>query len=150
MSDDRDESEVDWFPLPVPAPGKTTYADLGIRPDATADEVRVATARRVRAAKEAGATQDRLADLNAAALTNLDQRAAHDVEHPPCSLLRLRPTWSPIFSDPDIAFDRLRAALEAFLLTPDPGRPAIPFPRVTDLDRTDFWSDFRYTPLLDD
>jgi hypothetical protein len=149
MARDHQEPGTDWFPLPVPAPRRTRYTELGIRPDATADEVRVATARQVRALKAANASQDDLADLNARALTNRDHRAAHDDEHPPCSLLRLQPTWSPLFDDPEAALGRLRADLEAFLLTPDDGTPPIPFPRATDLGRTDFSDEFRHHSLLD-
>jgi hypothetical protein len=142
------EPDGDWFPVPVPAPGRTGYTDLGLRPDATADEVRVATARRIRSLRNAGATQDELAEANAAALTHLDHRAAHDDEHPPCAIMRLRPTWSPIFDDARTALSRARRDLESFLLAQDGDEP-IPVPRATDLGHTDFTADFRSSPLLD-
>jgi hypothetical protein len=150
MAREHHEPEKDWFPLPVPAPGRTRYTELGVRPDATADEIRVATARQVRALRAGGATQDELADLNARALTHRDQRAAHDDDHPPCALLRLQPSWSPVFDDAEAALEQLRGDLETFLVRPEPGLPSIPFPPVTDLDPTTISDEFRHHRLLDE
>jgi hypothetical protein len=143
------DAELDWFPLPVPGPGPTKYTELGLRPDATSEEIRVATGRQARALKHGGASEKQLADFNAASLTHTDHRAAHDAEHPPCELLRLEPTWNPLFDDPERALGRLRRDLEAFLLVPEGDDRPIPFPRVTDLHRGDFHDDFRFHPLLD-
>jgi hypothetical protein len=148
MTDEQLEPREDWFLLPVPAPGPTRYEELGLRPDATADEVRVATARKVRALKNAGATEQELADLNATALTSVDRRAAYDEANPPCAVLRLEPAWSAFFDEPEIALARVRRDLETFLLRSDGDRP-IAFPRRTDLRHSDFSADFRFTPLLD-
>jgi hypothetical protein len=142
-------AEPDWFPLPVPAPGPTKYTELGLRPDATSEEIRVATARHSRALKHSGASQEQLADFNAASLNHTDHRAVHDAHHPPCELLRLQPTWHPLFDDPERALRRLRRDLEAFLLAPEGGDRPIPFPRATDLHWGDFRDDFRFHPLLD-
>jgi hypothetical protein len=137
------DAEPDWFPLPVPALGPTAYTELGLRPDATAEEVRVATARRARSLKRAGASQEERAKLNASSLSHTDHRAAHDEEHPPCAILRLEPTWSPLFDDPQAALAWARHDLEIFLrIADDDGH-------VTDLRRTDFTDDFRHHPLLD-
>jgi hypothetical protein len=149
MADGQPTQDENWFPLPVPVPGPTKYTELGLRPDATSEEIRVATARQARALKSGGAPQDQLADFNATSLTHTDHRAAHDQEHPPCGLLRLEPTWSPLFDDPEKALARLRRDLEAFLLAPDERERPIPFPRSTDLYRGDFSDDFRFHPLLD-
>lgn len=149
-SRDSEDSATPWFPLPVPAPGRTRYTELGIRPDAAPDEVRIATARRIRALKQAGATEQELAEANAQALTNAEQRTAHDADHPPCSLLRLEPTWSPVFDDSAAALDLLSRELRAWLVretVPAAQRSAVR--PATDLDRTDFTGDFRHADLLD-
>jgi hypothetical protein len=143
------DAELDWFALPVPDPGPTKYTELGLRPDATSEEIRVATGRQARALKNSGASQERLADFNAATLTHTDHRAAHDADHPPCEFLRLEPTWNPLFDDPERALTRLRRDLEAFLLAPEDDDRPISFPRTTDLQRVDFHDDFRFHPLLD-
>jgi hypothetical protein len=148
MTNNLPEQTADWFPLPVPAPIRTAYEDLGLRPDATPGEIRVATARKVRALKRSGATEDELAELNASALTSVDRRAVHDEDHPPCAILRLEPVWSPLFDDSAAAVARVRRDLEAFLPTPD-GAEGTAFPGATDLGRADFTEDFRPNPLLD-
>ncbi|GAA2501267.1 hypothetical protein [Winogradskya humida] len=140
----HDEMHSEWFPAPVPVPVVTGYGELGVRPDATPDEVRVATARRARVLT----AERELAGLNSRSLTGSDRRAEHDDEHPPCSVLRLEPVWSLIFDDPAVALERLRADLESFLCGAE-GGDAIPFPVPTDLERSDFSGDFRHHPLLD-
>lgn len=132
------------FPFPLPAPRRSRYTELGVLPDTTAEEIRVATARHVKGLKESGATEEELAEANALNLTGAEQRASHDERHPPCALLRLRPTWSPVFEDREVALTVLRRDLEQFLT--DMGSSVHP---MSDLDRTDFSGDFRPSALLD-
>jgi hypothetical protein len=115
-----------------------------VLPDATAEQIRLATARYVRDLKESGATEDELSAANACNLTNSDQRALYDEQHPPCGLLRLRRTWSPVFDDRALAATVLRRELVGFLR-----RLGTLTHPMSDLDRSDFSADFRHCELLD-
>jgi hypothetical protein len=120
------------------------YERLGIGPDATAEEVRDASREYVARLKAEGANEDKIAEANAMKLESAEQRAAYDSEHPPLALLRLAPPRSDFFQDRDHALAVLRRALERLLSSRG---EAVYFP--SDVTRTDFSSDFSYSPLLD-
>lgn len=72
-------------------------------------------------------------------------RPAHDAQHPPLSLTRLQPTWSPVFDNRTAGLAALRTELEHFLS--GQGEDVAP---PTDLTRTDFTGDYTPCALLDD
>jgi hypothetical protein len=132
------------FSYPLPVPRRTVYERLGIGPDATAVDVRDASREYVNRLKAEGASEDKIAEANAMKLESAEQRLAYDSEHPPLALLRLVPPRSSFFQDRDHALAVLRRTLERLLASR--GEPVY-FP--SDVTRTDFTSDFSYSPLLD-
>lgn len=132
------------FSLPVILPRSTHYSRLGVRPEATPDEIRAASARLQSELKARGADVSELVEANAINLESASARAAHDAEHPPLSLMRLQPTWSPVFDDRTAGLLALRTGLEQFLH--ERGEKVY---HPSDLTRTDFIDDFTYCPLLD-
>jgi hypothetical protein len=132
------------FSYPLPVPRQTVYERFGIGPEATAAEVRDASAEYVRRLQAEGASEDKVAQANAMKLESGEQRAAYDAEHPPLALLRLVPPQSSLFQDRDHALAVLRRELERLLSSRG---EAVYFP--LDVTRTDFTSDFDYSPVLD-
>ena len=133
------------FRMPLPMPRRTSYTRLGIGPEATADEIRVAAARYVSRLKAEGADEDKLAEANRLKdLAKAEEKARYDDAHPPLGLLSLEATWPGVFEDRTQKLAVLRRELEAFLV----GRGStVYFP--SDLTRTDFSGDFTYSPVLD-
>ncbi|GAA0276849.1 hypothetical protein GCM10009539_75790 [Cryptosporangium japonicum] len=130
--------------MPFSLPRNTAYDRLGIAPDATAEDVREAAAGLAARLAADGAPASEIASANGLDLERPDSRAAHDRLHPPLGLLRIQPTWSPIFDDRARAINALRRDLERFLT--DHGMPAC---HISDLTRTDFSDEFTYSRLLD-
>jgi hypothetical protein len=125
-------------------PRSTQYARLGVAPEATADEIRAAAARLGKALRDSGASPEEMAEAHRANLDSEEARAAYDARHPPLSLLRLEPTWDPVFDDRATCLAVLRRELEAFLR-----RTGEAVHHPVDTTRTDFTADFTPTPLLD-
>lgn len=132
------------FALPLEVPRTTHYALLGIAPEATADEVRAASARYVARLKAQGADEAAITEANGLDLDNSESRAAHDARHPPLPLLRLEPTWDPVFDDRATCLAALRRELEGLLRS-----TGDPVHHPNDLTRAEFTADFTPTPLLD-
>jgi hypothetical protein len=135
---------VKLFPAPFVPPGTTDYARLGLGPEATADEIRAASSRLDQRLRRRGASEAELAVAHAIRLESADDRAAHDVAHPPLALLKLRPTGHPVLDRASVQFYVLRRELETFLQ--ERGEPVY-WP--SDLTRTDFTADHTPDPLLD-
>jgi hypothetical protein len=132
------------FPTPLVLPATTDYARLGLSPEATAAEIRAASSRLDQRLRRQGASEAELAAAHAIRLESAEDRAAHDVAHPPLVLLKLRPTWHPVLTSAAIRLFVLRRELEAFLHVR--GEPVY---RPSDLTRTDFTADHTPDPLLD-
>jgi hypothetical protein len=132
------------FFLPLVLPRATHYSQLGVRPEATAEEIRAAAARYDARLKADGASKEEVAEAHSVSLENSTARAEHDVRFPPLSLMRLIPSWEPIFDDRAVGLTVLRREIEEFLA--DAGT-AVHHP--TDTTRSDFTGDFTYTPLID-
>lgn len=132
------------FALPLVIPRSTHYARLGVAPEATADEIRVASAKLDADLRARGASAEKLAEAHAINLENGRVRAAYDADHPPLSLLRLEPTGHPVFDDKATCLAVLRRELEEFLR--DAGEIVY---HPVDITRTDFTADFTPTPLID-
>ncbi|HET9168739.1 MAG TPA: hypothetical protein VFN97_04855 [Actinospica sp.] len=132
------------FKLPFVIPGSTEYSRLGAPPEATAEEIRAAAARRDARLKARGADADELAAAHEVNLENAQTRAEYDARYPPLGLLRLEPTWAPIFDERDAALAVLRREIEAFLAA---AGESVFCP--SDTTRTDFSGDFAHCPLLD-
>jgi hypothetical protein len=132
------------FTLPLVVPRSTEYARLGTPPEATAEEIRAAASRRDARLKASGASADEFAAAHQVNLENAQARAEYDAKHPPLGLLRLEPTWAPLFDERDTALAVLRREIEAFLTA---AGESVFCP--SDSTRTDFTGDFAHCPLLD-
>jgi hypothetical protein len=132
------------FSLPLVLPRATHYTQLRVRPEATAEELRAAAARYDARLKAEGASKEEIAEAHSISLENSTARAEHDARFPPLSLMRLMPSWEPIFDDRAVGLTVLRREIEEFLA--DAGA-AVHHP--TDTTRSDFTGDFTYTPLID-
>jgi hypothetical protein len=132
------------FPYLMSIPSATRYTRLGVGPEATAEEVRAATARHVRKLRAGGASEAEIAEVNGLGLTSSEPRAAYDAEQPPLELLRFEPCSTSLFADQGHALVVLRRELEKLLLS---SGASVYFP--TDVNRSDFSADFVYTPGLD-
>ncbi|WP_194891427.1 hypothetical protein [Catenulispora pinisilvae] len=144
MHQDRRTSAA-LFALPLVVPRSTEYAELGVPPAATAEEIRAAAARRDVRMRARGAGDKEIAAAHAVNLENAQARADYDACHPPLALLRLEPTWSALFDEREAGLAVLRREIEAFLSAA--GESVF---RPTDLDRTDFRGDFAHHRILDD
>ncbi|MEY9912354.1 hypothetical protein ABIA35_008615 [Catenulispora sp. MAP12-49] len=133
------------FALPLVVPRSTEYAELGVAPAATAEEIRAASARRDVRMRARGAAAEEIAAAHAVNLENAKARAEYDACHPPLALLRLEPTWSALFDERVAGLAVLRREIEAFLFA---AGESVFLP--TDLDRTDFRGDFTHHRILDD
>jgi hypothetical protein len=132
------------FPFPLVIPRSTHYARLGVAPEATADEIRAAAAKLEDRLRARGATAEEFAEAHAVNLESPQERAAYDAAHPPLPLMRLEPTWNPVFDDKTACLAVLRRELERFLLS---AGETVHHP--ADTTRTDFTADFTPTPMLD-
>jgi hypothetical protein len=132
------------FALPLVFPRDSHYALLGIAPEATAAEVRAAVAGYVARLRAGGADEGAVARAHGLDLESGEARAAYDARHPPLPLMRLEPTWDPVFDDRATCLAALRREVESFLLA---GGEAVHHP--DDATRADFTADFTPTPLLD-
>jgi hypothetical protein len=133
------------FALPLVLPRASLYSRLGVPPEATAEEIRAAMARLHERLKARGASTEEIAKAHAVNLESHEARATHDAEHPPLSLMRLDPTWEPVFTDRATALAVLRREIEDFLRH---AGETVHHP--SDITRTDFTGDFTHTRLLDD
>jgi hypothetical protein len=133
------------FSLPLVLPRTSHYTRLGVGPEATAEEIRAASARIEHRLKSSGADAQELTEAHAVDLESSTARAAHDDARPPLALMRLLPAWPPLFEDRATALFVLRRELETFLA--DQGEPVH---HPSDLTRTDFTADFTPDPLLDE
>lgn len=143
--DDHTETGAALFALPLVVPRSTEYAELGVLPTATAEEIRAAAARRDDRLRAGHASADKIAAVHAVNLENTQARAEYDARQPPLALLRLEQTWSPLFDERETALAVLRRHTEAFLAA---AGEAVFHP--SDVSRTDFSGDFARNPLLDD
>jgi hypothetical protein len=132
------------FGLPLVLPRATHYARLGIAPEATNAEVRVAAAAYVADLRDSGADEHAIAEAHALNLENAEARAAYDAQHPPLPLMRLECTWDPVFDDRATSLAVVRREVEAFLRN---SGATVHHP--DDTTRADFTADFTPTPLLD-
>jgi hypothetical protein len=130
----------------MPVPRNTSYARLGVGPEATAEEIQVASSQYLARLKQEHASDDQLKAASALkSLARADERARYDADHPPLSLLRLEPTWSSFVENRAEGLALLRRELEEFLAS----RGAeVYYP--SDLTRTNFTDDFAYSPILDE
>ena len=141
---DRDRTGSALFALALVVPRSTEYARLGTPPEATAEEIRAAAARRDARLRAEGASEDEIATVHTVNLENAKARAEYDARFPPLALLRLEPTWAPMFDERETALAVLRREIETFLTAA--GEPVF---RPSDTTRTDFTGDFAHCPLLD-
>lgn len=132
------------FALPFQISHSNHYADLGVSPEATAQELRAAAARQDSRLKEEGADEDAVVAAHAVRLENAEARAEHDRDYPPLALMRLEPTWEPFLDDRATGLAVLRREIEAFLA--DRGADVF---HPTDTTRHDFSADFTRVSLLD-
>jgi hypothetical protein len=132
------------FTLPLVIPRSTEYTRLAAPPEATAEEIRAAAARRDARLRAEGASQDALAAAHEVNLADAGARAEYDARFPPLGLLRFEPTWAAVFDERDTALAVLRREIEAFLAAAGE-RVFCP----SDITRTDFTGDFAHCPLLD-
>jgi hypothetical protein len=144
IPDEVREARLKLFPAPLVLSATSDYARLGLGPEATADEIRAASSRLDQRLRRHGASEAELAAAHAIQLESAEDRAAHDVAHPPLVLLKLRPTWHPMLDSAAIWLYVLRRELEAFLQ--ERGEPVY---RPSDLTRSDFAADHTPDPLLD-
>lgn len=133
------------FPLPFQFPSSSRYSVLGVSPEVTIEELRTAAKKYDAALKRSGASEDELAEAHAVSLEKAESRAKHDTRHPPLELMRLQPTWEPLFDDRGVAITVLRREIEAFLAA---GGAEVFHP--LDTTRQDFSGDYTHLPLLDD
>lgn len=133
------------FSLPFQLPHSSRYTRLGVPPESTTDELRAASARYDAALKARGASEDEIVEAHSVSLENADSRAEHDSRHPPLELMRLEPTWAPVFDDRTTGLEVLRREIEGFLLAKG---AAVHHP--LDTTRQDFSGDHTHVPLLDD
>jgi hypothetical protein len=117
---------------------------LGVAPEATAEEIRAAAARLVAHLRARGASDEEMSEAHSLNLENTTTRTEYDVRHPPLSLMRLEPTWDPVFDDRAACLAVLRRELEDFLR--QAGETVY---HPVDTTRTDFTADFTPTSLLD-
>ncbi|MEV0588013.1 hypothetical protein [Nonomuraea sp. NPDC050310] len=132
------------FSTPFVLPTRTDYSFLDLGPEATADEIRDASSRLDQRLRREKASEEELARAHAIRLESGDDRDEYDAAHPPLSLLKLLPTWDPIFDDHSAAIFVLRRSIEDHLT----GRNEAVY-RPSDLTRTDFTADHAPNPLLD-
>src|SRR5690242_10617367 len=93
------EAAMTLFSLPLVLPRSTHYSRLGIPPEAGAEEIRAAAARYDAKLKTDGASRQEMAEAHSLSLENSAVRAEHDARFPPLLLMRLVPTWEPVFDD---------------------------------------------------
>lgn len=142
--DDRDRTGSALFALPLVVPRSTEYARLGTPPEATGAQVRAAAARRDARLRAEGASEDEIAAVHTVSLENARSRSEYDERFPPLALLRLEPTWAPVFDERRTALAVVRREIEAFLTAA--GECVF---RPSDITRTNFTGDFAHCPLLD-
>jgi hypothetical protein len=132
------------------------YSTLGISPEATPSEVRMAHNRvtgeierqrqRARTPEEKRALEERLRELNAIGdcLSKPEGRAKYDAENAHLTFFVIRPVAAPAFGQRDIRLRWVHRVMRDFVL--QKGGALDP---LTDLERTDFAADFTPNDLLD-
>jgi hypothetical protein len=158
------------FDLPLLVDQTSLYAELGVSPEALADEIREAKAEASAALDAERAALDReLRDLDSASarareiqraieeidrrkvrlnqitIDNPDERQQYDREHPPFGLLKLDDASRDGFVESRTALTLVRRELSRFFAerNEDVFHPS-------DLHREDFTADITPHPLLDD
>ncbi|MBQ0983779.1 hypothetical protein KBZ10_04420 [Streptomyces sp. F63] len=132
------------FTLPLVVPRSTEYTRLGVPPEATAQEIRVAAGQYDALLQARGASEDEIVAAHTVNLENAEVRAAHDALFPPLPLLRLEPTWQPVLDERATGLTVLRREIEDFLTA-----AGEPVHHPIDTTRTDFTRDFTRLHLLD-
>jgi hypothetical protein len=160
--------DSDLFASPLPVPRNTRYAELGIGPDASNDDVRWAKSAlvsrlleeqrglererdRSTTGEDPGEPGHRMEALGAKArevnrwdLDKPDARHAYDCVHPPLALLKLEDCGGAALTDRRTYLFLLRSAIAEFLEAQ--GEEVL---HPSDLTRQDFIGDFSFHPLLD-
>jgi hypothetical protein len=160
--------DTDLFGSPLPLPTHTRYAELGIGPDASNDDVRWAKSalvsrlldeqRALERERDRGRTAEDLDELghriealgrqarevNRWDVDKPDARYAYDCAHPPLALLKLEDCGDGGLTERRTYLFLMRSAMAESL---EAQGEAVLHP--SDLTRQDFTGDFSFHPLLD-